>query len=100
MMICVEDNDIEIVKFLSENGGNVNLLDKKGQDTLHIAARIGNPSMVELLIKCGVVLNVKNNENYTALDIAEYHSKSEVAQILLKNGAINSYAESRKCEIF
>jgi len=48
--IACNDNNLEIVKVLLENHANVNILNRQGQNGLHLVARRGNVEIAKLLI--------------------------------------------------
>ena len=56
---------------LLEAGANPNAKGPDGATLLHQAARLGNLEMIRALAKAKVDFNQKNNDGFTALDVAE-----------------------------
>ncbi len=77
LFYSVLKEDSSITKFLIENGINVNILDKKRQTALFNAMILGakNLPTIELLLKKGAKLNLKDYADKTILDeILKIHS--------------------------
>lgn len=47
----------------------------------------GKTALAELLIKCGVDIDIKDNAGWTALRAANFQDHTEFAQFLIENGA-------------
>lgn len=63
---------------------NVNLVDNNGQTPLHVAARFGNESAAELLLKTGKVrLNARDCGNRTPLHLAVISGKLSMLKLFL-----------------
>ena len=79
---------LEIVKLLLKNGANVNGVEMNScVSPLFIAVERNDTLMVNLLIKAGACVSVKNFVGSTPL-FAECNNKSaDIAYILIKNGA-------------
>ena len=59
-----ENKNIEIVKFLVENGAGLNFLTSRGHGVLNKAIEENNLEMVEYLLKNGCnIMNVKDKKN-------------------------------------
>ncbi len=82
-----------IVKHLVSNGADVNIKGAAfiewspiyrtmGCTPLHVAANKGYLEIVKYLISQGADINAKNNEDETALDLAEKRGKTEVVSYL------------------
>jgi len=78
LMKASENNDLASVKYLVENGANINYqLDKQGKEyllgfeigktALHFAAEKNSAEVAEFLIKSGANVNIKNVEGKTPL---------------------------------
>src|SRR6185503_14072424 len=61
----------EAVAILIEAGANPNAKSTDGTTLLHQAARLGNLDMIRALAAAKVDFTQKNNDGYTALDVAE-----------------------------
>ncbi|MCB9769279.1 MAG: ankyrin repeat domain-containing protein [Candidatus Omnitrophica bacterium] len=62
--------DSEMLRFLIQQGADVNLKDKLGNTPLHEA--IGKPDLVQILIESGTDINGKNKRGETPLEYALY----------------------------
>jgi ankyrin repeat protein len=81
------DNGLEIVRFLLDNGANIETTDYRRRTALYVAARYGNPEIARLLIERGANVNATNKNGKTPLHIALDSLNFEVAELLLANGA-------------
>lgn len=77
----------EIMKFLLDNGANVNLQDVIGNTALHYAVLIGNYKTVKLLIAYGADLNMANTWGYYPMDIIN-NKNNKIYKLLSRHGAI------------
>lgn len=76
----------KVVLLLVENFGvSPNISDmNRGKTLLHKACSIGNVNLViTLIIKHEADVNVKDNQNYTPLQVAVLHNKRDVAKALI-----------------
>ncbi|MEE6480697.1 hypothetical protein FKM82_012650 [Ascaphus truei] len=78
-MACIDDN-IDMVKFLVENGASINQPDNEGWIPLHAASSCGYLDIAEYLICQGANVGVVNSEGDTPLDIAEEEAMEELLQ--------------------
>ena len=79
---------VDIVKALTEAGGNVNQHSNKNQTPLNIASTAGHTEIVRLLLQQpNIDLNKKDDWNTTALGIATQNSRTNVIQLLKDAGA-------------
>ncbi|ERE91589.1 protein phosphatase 1 regulatory subunit 12A-like protein [Cricetulus griseus] len=78
-MACIDDN-VDMVKFLVENGANINQPDNEGWIPLHAAASCGYLDIAEFLIGQGAHVGAVNSEGDTPLDIAEEEAMEELLQ--------------------
>ncbi|KAG4414362.1 hypothetical protein IFR04_012499 [Cadophora malorum] len=86
---CVRRGDKKIVeRFLSENGSiQVAAQDSAGSTALHICSMKGHTSLIAMLLKLGIDINVLDRYQNTALPLAVTEKKYDVVRILLENGA-------------
>ncbi|XP_067653771.1 inversin-like [Haliotis asinina] len=64
----------DVVEFLVGRGADVSLVDKWGDNVLHLACISGDLETVKLMVSMNVVdINVRNNDGNTAADIARVY---------------------------
>lgn len=83
-------NGVQMIKFLLDNGANINNADKYGNSLLITSAGIGRKEIVEELLQAGRNVNNVNAINSygeTALIAASKNGLVEICGLLLKNGA-------------
>ena len=78
-------NQIEIAKFLIENGIDVNILNHTGLASLVRAVKKGNLEMVKLLCESGAELDTSTSENNPLFFAGSCHQE-EIAQYLVDMG--------------
>ncbi len=77
----------ETAQLLQAAGADVHALDNQGNNALHWAAQLQNPSAAELLLRAGVAVDVRNTGGLTPLHFAALEGRSRVATALLDAGA-------------
>lgn len=76
-------NHADIVKFLvRECGADVNAQNGRGGTALHYAAINESPSMIKILLKLGADPTLKNNDEFTPVDISYYRYNDECARLM------------------
>ncbi|KAK8810748.1 hypothetical protein WA158_007323 [Blastocystis sp. Blastoise] len=80
------DNNMEMMKNLIENGGDVNVLDYQNNTALFWAAKAGNIDMINYLCRNGINVNAKNSIQATALHWAVFSNSSQTITSLIMNG--------------
>ncbi|KAK5089797.1 hypothetical protein LTR70_006171 [Exophiala xenobiotica] len=78
---------LSIVKYLLENGGDVNACDKDNSTVLHAACRGGDLSVVKYLLENGANVSACDKDNRTALHVACHVGNPSMVTNLLENGA-------------
>ncbi|XP_059444107.1 ankyrin repeat-containing protein BDA1-like isoform X3 [Corylus avellana] len=71
----------------------LNWLDLDGNSVLHIAASKNEPQAMRWLLDCRVLVNLKNLEGFTALDIVEEQTQvdnQEMRKMLCRAGALSA----------
>ena len=94
-----EAGDIEIVKFLLEQGCDIKARDFIGKTLLNYASENGSVELVQYLIAHGADVNSRDNEGYSPLDGA---TTDDVAVALLQSGAdptVYSNGGANFCEV-
>ncbi|MFC2132793.1 ankyrin repeat domain-containing protein [Bacteroidota bacterium] len=84
---AIRTNNIEIIKFMVENGADLQVKSSLGETYLHFAAHLNRTELIEYLINKGIDVNVKKNGNLTPLHIASVDGYIEVVKLLIDNGA-------------
>uniref|UniRef100_A0A915Q6N0 Poly [ADP-ribose] polymerase n=1 Tax=Setaria digitata TaxID=48799 RepID=A0A915Q6N0_9BILA len=80
-------NNLEVARFLLENGAEVNLKDKGGLIPLHNASSFGHLEIAGLLIEYGAEVNHPDKWGYTPLHEAAQKGRTQICSLLLNNGA-------------
>ena len=84
----VRHGNLQKVRFILDNNPEcINEIDKSGNAPIHWAVSEELIDIIELLIKRGANLNVKNSEGYTALNSSIHLNKINAAEFLIKNRA-------------
>jgi ankyrin repeat protein len=76
-----------MVRFLCEQGANVNAQDQNGSTALMYAADFRFPSVVEALLECGADPGIKDNSGHTALDRAQAQNFRDIEEMLQQKTA-------------
>ena len=81
-------NDLNVLKFLLNNGVNPKLKNIKNDyyTGLHLAAKYGHYDIVKLFIKIGVNINEKNFNGFTPLYLSIKHGHYDTTKLLLDSG--------------
>ncbi|XP_046569741.1 ankyrin repeat and KH domain-containing protein mask-like [Haliotis rubra] len=78
----------EVMELLLSRGADVSLVDKDGNNTLHLACHGGDVGAVELILSQDVVdVNARNNRGQTAADMARGRGQHQLADLLVSCGA-------------
>ena len=75
------------LRYLLEEGGDVNAMSTMGSTALHRVSARGNTALLDLLIERNAEIDVKNSRGYTALHNAAHAGHTIVVEILLNNHA-------------
>ena len=81
---AVHNNNVALARLFIERGANVNAIGKTGYTPLLFAASIdfGDTEMMELLLKAGARVDIKNSAGKTALDLAREYQHIRFVSIL------------------
>ena len=77
---------LDIVKFMIENGADVNAKNNSGGTPLNVASQGDNRDIVELLIENGANINNKNNNGLTPLHQASRNGQKDIVELLIAKG--------------
>ena len=66
-------------------GLSINEQNADGDTALHIAARCSSEQMIEVLLKSGADVNIKNKKNETPLSIAQEELRPEILELFNQN---------------
>jgi len=88
---------LDIVKeLLKREDIDVNLQDKDGETPLFTASDEDHLNIVRMLLDAGADINIKNNEDKTALDIAIERNHDEIAELINEQKRRNEFRETLK----
>jgi len=76
---CGSEN---ILKYLFEQGVNINLQDENGQTPLMSAAKSGWDKNIEIILEYGADISIKDIKSMTALDYAKEKKNKEIIKLL------------------
>eukprot|EP00069_Balaena_mysticetus_P015759 bmy_09437T0 len=93
---CIDEN-LDMVKFLVENGANVNQQDNEGWTPLHAAASCGYLNIAEYFINHGASVGVVNSEGEVPSDLAEEPAMKDLLLQQVKKQGVD-LEQSRKAE--
>ena len=77
-------DSIDVVKFLIQNGAQINAQNKYGHTPLYNAVQKGFLEIAKYLIENGAQVDIRNNKNKTPFDIAHKKNYFEIAKLLLE----------------
>jgi uncharacterized protein len=72
---AIHNRQADRVRALLSDGADVGSVDDKGMTPLMVAASVGSPEIVELLIAAGADPAAKDKLGYTAQDLAYWHGE-------------------------
>lgn len=87
LIIVAANGYKNIVKYLLDNGANINELNYNEESALIFAIKNDKVDVVSLLITEGADINLKNNDGDTTLCIAAQSGYKEIVELLISKGA-------------
>ncbi|ELR18454.1 chain a, 4ank: a designed ankyrin repeat protein [Acanthamoeba castellanii str. Neff] len=93
------DSGVELAALLIKHGADVNLPEDHGFTPLHLAAYIGNVSVVRLLLESGALVNKGNKSQSTALHLASRNGHEAAVALLIQHGADIPLAYAKDAQI-
>uniref|UniRef100_A0A5K3F9L6 ANK_REP_REGION domain-containing protein n=1 Tax=Mesocestoides corti TaxID=53468 RepID=A0A5K3F9L6_MESCO len=98
--LSTKKQDIAMLRFLIQEGAEVDCTDENGRTALMIACESGNAEIAELLISCGANIDLCDNNGQTAEEIAKSSEQTQCYQLLhsLRDsvGRVTNSGESKK----
>lgn len=94
LLIAINHGKENIVRFLVDNGADVETMDNDKQPALIVAARKGCRGICKLLIYGGANIEVVDNYGETPMMLAAMHGHEDVVQLFLECNA-NAHAQNR-----
>ena len=84
-----EQRDLSVLELLLNRGGDPNqqLCSKEGITPLHVAAHFGAINIIDMLIKHGANVRIKNCRDATPMHFAALAKKTEAVKRLIEHGA-------------
>ncbi|XP_046556743.1 ankyrin repeat domain-containing protein 17-like [Haliotis rubra] len=87
IMVAASRGQIKVFHFLLNTGGNVTMLDRNGNNILHIASYHGEIKVVRYILSGNFVdINTKNKNSDTAAMIATHRGHSKVYALISRHG--------------
>ena len=74
---CTNGN-LQVAEFLLDKGAKVNALSPSDTTPLMLAVRSGNIELTRLLLDRGSDISIRNHQGYSAIDVADMFSQSEI----------------------
>ncbi len=87
LLAAVDRENFDMVRFLLQNGADINLVGGQGFTPLHRAVLDGTPAMVLLLLDRGAYLEGQDDLGRTPLILASRYNRVDMVETLLKKGA-------------
>jgi len=87
LILSVLSDQLDAASALLTNGANVEATEEEGVRPIHLAAELGDPHLLALLLDHGATLDAKTNDGKTALAIATARKHVEAAALLRERGA-------------
>lgn len=84
--LAVQNDHLNIVKFLIRNGVDVNAKNRDENTPFHLAARNGHLEVVKYLVGNGADVNARNKDGNTPLFTAGEQGDFEMSKYLVRNG--------------
>lgn len=91
-----EEQKLQVIKFLIDNGAHVNTLNTSNLTPLHLAAKYNYPNIAKYLISKGAYVNVLDNNKRTPLHYAVQNNLIECNQEPEKPGPSEQLFEYKK----
>jgi ankyrin repeat protein len=83
---AVGHNQLDVAKYLLDNGADDNAVTTDGLTPLHMAAQNGNIEMTKLLLQRGAKINAFDAKGWTPLDRPQKWGHQDEVEFLKQNG--------------
>ena len=87
LIVAAQKGQIGVVKYLAENGADIEAGDNYERTALSWAAQNGHIGVVKYLVEQGADVHQKDTAEWSALTYAAYSGQIEVVKYLAENGA-------------
>ena len=89
MNAAAVENEVEVIQVLIDHNADPNVQNRQGDTPLICATKYagGKPDTVELLVKAGTDLGIRDNSGKTALDYAKAKGQQKAIAILERAGS-------------
>jgi uncharacterized protein len=74
---------LSVAQFLVANGAKINALSPSDTTPLMMAVNSGNEQLIKFLLDNGADLRMRNHEGYSAIDVADLFSKTDIREGLM-----------------
>ena len=91
LMLAANNNQMQVVGFLLDNGANPNTQNDVGETALYMAAKLNLVIIVDILLKFGAKPRLKTSDKSTAMIAAAINGSKKISNLLLHadHGAIH-----------
>ncbi|MEK7434046.1 MAG: ankyrin repeat domain-containing protein [Cyanobacteriota bacterium] len=86
LMLATEENNLPLVKFLLENGADINLENKSQNTALNIAILNKNKETINFLVKNNANLKIRNADYDFPIILAARNNDTETIKLLIDKG--------------
>jgi ankyrin repeat protein len=86
LMYACEQENLDLIQILIDNGANVNFMNKDGVTCMILAIVNSCSKVVKLLLKCGFDLHKNLSNNFSYITDAAYLNDTEILNTLLDAG--------------
>jgi ankyrin repeat protein len=87
LMWAALHSQVELAKFVTNSGAQVNAADDQGRTALNFASEKGDVTMVRLLLNYRADTNIRDAKGYSPLMRAAENGHTPVIEMLLRHGA-------------
>ena len=93
----IQQNSLEIMKFLLENNAFVDAGDLNARSPLHLASEVGDVESIKLLLEFHANFMSKDNENSTPLHKAAEYGQKKCMELLIEHNALINHQNMDGC---